>query len=56
MQFDHPELVGLLKKAYSAEKAASFAYQGYAASLKDKIDIAAINQIEKDYLKQYLKE
>ncbi|MES2747542.1 MAG: hypothetical protein V4648_04140 [Bacteroidota bacterium] len=48
MQLNHPELVDLLQKAYSAEKAASFAYQGHAASLKDKTDKAAINQIEHD--------
>ena len=45
---NHPELVDLLKKAYSAEKAAAFAYQGHAGSVKDKIQKAAIHQIEID--------
>ncbi|WP_395044709.1 hypothetical protein [Flavobacterium sp.] len=35
MQLIHPELIDLLQKAYSAEKAASFAYQGHAGSVKD---------------------
>ncbi|HWK02618.1 MAG TPA: ferritin-like domain-containing protein [Puia sp.] len=48
MQLQHPELIDLLKKAYSAEKAASFAYQGHAASVKDPIEKAAIRQIELD--------
>jgi len=29
----HKELVDLLQKAYSAEKAAAFAYQGHAGSM-----------------------
>ena len=45
---NHPELVDLLKKAYSAEKAAAFAYQGHAGSIKDLIQKAAILQIELD--------
>jgi|TARA_B110000908_G_C10157434_1_gene404310 hypothetical protein len=48
MQLNHPKLVQLLQKAYSAEKAASFAYIGHAASLKDPVQIAAIKQIEED--------
>ncbi len=48
MVLNHPELVDLLKKAYSAEKAASFAYQGHAASVKDPAEKAAIRQIELD--------
>ncbi|HEX9511499.1 MAG TPA: ferritin-like domain-containing protein [Puia sp.] len=48
MQLQHPELIDLLKKAYSAEKAASFAYQGHAASVKNPIEKAAIRQIELD--------
>jgi hypothetical protein len=48
MQLQHPQLVDLLKKAYSAEKAASFAYQGHAASVKDPTEKAAIRQIELD--------
>jgi len=48
MQLNHPELVDLLRKAYSAEKAAAFAYQGHAGSIKDGIQKAAIRQIEID--------
>ena len=45
---DHPVLVDLLKKAYSAEKAAAYAYQGHAASVRDKAEKTAIRQIEMD--------
>lgn len=48
MQLNHPELVDLLKKAYSAEKAAAFAYQGHAGSVKDKEQKMEIRQIELD--------
>ena len=48
MQLNHPQLVDLLKKAYSAEKAAAFAYQGHAASVKDAAEKKEINQIEID--------
>ena len=48
MTLNSPELVDLLQKAYSAEKAASFAYQGHASSVKDKAEKAAIRQIELD--------
>jgi hypothetical protein len=44
----HRSLVDLLQQAYSAEKAASFAYQGHAGSVKDPVDKAAIHQIELD--------
>jgi hypothetical protein len=44
----HPGLVDLLQKAYSAEKAASFAYQGHAASVKDPDQKKAIRQFEVD--------
>ncbi len=44
----HHALVELLQMAYSAEKAAAFAYQGHAASVKDPVDKAAIHQIEVD--------
>ena len=44
----HKALVDLLQQAYSAEKAASFAYQGHAASVKDPVEKAAIRQIELD--------
>src|SRR5689334_12846000 len=42
------ELSDLLKKAFSAEKAAAFAYQGHAGSIKDKAEKIAIRQIEED--------
>jgi len=44
----HPELVDLLKRAYSAEKAAAFAYIGHAASVKNQEEKKAIRQIEID--------
>lgn len=48
MKLNNPELTDLLRKAYSAEKAASFAYQGHAASVKDTEEKASIRQIEMD--------
>lgn len=48
MKLQHKELVDLLQKAYSAEKAAAFAYQGHAGAVKDKEEKAAIRQIEMD--------
>jgi len=48
MTLNHPELVDLLQKAYSAEKAAAFAYQGHAGSVKDAIHKKEIHQIELD--------
>ena len=42
------ELSDLLQMAYSAERAASFAYQGHAGSVKDPEEKAAIRQIESD--------
>jgi rubrerythrin len=47
-RLDHPQLRKLLQKAYSAEKAAAYAYQGHAASVKDPMEKAAIRQIEED--------
>lgn len=44
----HQKLVRLLQKAYSAEKAAAFAYVGHAASVKDEIEKSTIRQIELD--------
>jgi len=41
-------LVNLLKQAYSAEKAAAFAYQGHAGSVKNIEEKKAIKQIEID--------
>lgn len=48
MTLNHPQLVDLLKQAYSAEKAAAFAYQGHAGSVKDLAEKEAIKQIEVD--------
>lgn len=48
MKLAHPALVDLLQQAYSAEKAAAFAYQGHAGSVKDQFDKIAIKQIEDD--------
>jgi rubrerythrin len=48
VKLDHKELIDLLKRAYSAEKAAAFAYQGHAGSVKDKSEKSAIKQIEDD--------
>lgn len=48
IQLPHKSLVKLLQKAYSAEKAAAFAYQGHAASVKNEEEKAAIRQIEID--------
>ena len=43
-----PELVDLMQRAYSAEKAAAFAYQGHAGSVRQHADKAAIRQVELD--------
>lgn len=48
VQLSHRALVKLLKKAYSAEKAAAYAYQGHAGSVRNKIEKIAIRQIEED--------
>ena len=48
MVLNHPKLVDLIKQAYSAEKAAAFAYIGHAASVKNKDEKLAIRQIELD--------
>ncbi|MEO5958862.1 MAG: ferritin-like domain-containing protein [Opitutaceae bacterium] len=44
----HPPLVDLLQRAYSAERAAAFAYIGHAGSLRDPAAKAAVKQIEDD--------
>jgi len=44
----HPKLVKLLQLAYSAEKAAAFAYIGHAGSVKRLDEKIAIRQIEMD--------
>ena len=43
-----PELINLLQLAYSAERAASFAYQGHAGSVKETEDKTRIKEIEDD--------
>lgn len=48
MLLNHPKLIDLIQQAYSAEKAAAFAYIGHAASVKDKDEKLAIKQIEND--------
>lgn len=48
MNLNHKALVDLLQKAYSAEKAAAFAYQGHAGSVKNPDEKIAIRQIEMD--------
>lgn len=48
MKIDHPALVKSLRMAYSAERAASFAYQGHAGAVRDKDEKIAIRQIEID--------
>ncbi|MEP6749449.1 MAG: ferritin-like domain-containing protein [Bacteroidota bacterium] len=48
MKLTHRELINILQKAYSAEKAASFAYQGHAGSVKDQHEKTTIRQIEMD--------
>lgn len=48
MKLDHPALEELLQLAYSAEKAAAFAYIGHAGSVKDPEAKATIRQIELD--------
>jgi hypothetical protein len=48
MEINHPELQKLLQMAYSAEKAAAFAYRGHAGSVKNKEEKLAIKQIEDD--------
>lgn len=45
---NHKKLIDLLRKAYSAEKAAAFAYQGHANSVKNSEEKIAIHQIEID--------
>ena len=44
----HKELIDLLQQAYSAERAASFAYIGHARSVNDPNEKKAIKQIEDD--------
>ncbi|MBK9282793.1 MAG: hypothetical protein IPM51_00570 [Sphingobacteriaceae bacterium] len=48
MKLKHQPLVRLLQQAYSAEKAAAFAYIGHANSVKNPWEKKAIKQIELD--------
>lgn len=48
MELQHKALITLLQQAYSAEKAAAFAYQGHAGAVKDTAEKLAIQQIEMD--------
>ncbi len=48
VKIEHPKLVRLLQLAYSAEKAAAFAYIGHAGSVKTPDEKVAIKQIEMD--------
>jgi hypothetical protein len=43
-----PRLVQLLQLAYSAELAATFAYQGHAGSLRDPEQVAEVQRIENE--------
>ena len=52
MNLHHPQLVKLLQLAYSAEKAAAFAYVGHAGSVKNRDEKVAIKQIEGDEWRQ----
>jgi len=45
---DHPQLVDLIRRAYSAERAASFAYIGHAGSLTNPEEVAVVEEIEDD--------
>lgn len=48
MKINHPKLVDLLQMAYSAEKAAAFAYIGHVGAVKNPEEKLAISQIELD--------
>lgn len=48
MKLEHPALIDSLRKAYSAEKAAAFAYIGHAESLRKKEETQKVNGIEQD--------
>ncbi len=48
-KIDHPALVDLLRRAYSGERAAAFAYIGHAGSLRRReAEREAVRQIEED--------
>jgi hypothetical protein len=48
LKINHTALTKLLQQAYSAEKAAAFAYIGHAKNVKTAVQKVAINQIELD--------
>jgi hypothetical protein len=48
MTLPHKALIDLLQRAYSAEKAAAFAYQGHAGSVSSAEEKKTIHQIELD--------
>ena len=48
MKLENRHLIRSLQTAYSAERAASFAYIGHANSLKNADEISAVRQIEQD--------
>ncbi len=48
IKLQHKALVKLLQQAYSAEKAAAFAYIGHAGAVKNSEEKKAIKQIEDD--------
>ena len=48
MKLNHLALTKLLQQAYSAEKAAAFAYIGHAKNVKTEAEKLAIKQIEDD--------
>jgi len=48
LKIQHPKLIKLLQLAYSAEKAAAFAYIGHAGSVKNPDEKVAIKHIEVD--------
>ena len=48
MKLDHPKLVRSLQLAFSAERAAAFAYFGHAGSLRDREERCKVQEIEKD--------
>jgi rubrerythrin len=48
VKLHHKELVDLIQMAYSAEKAAAFAYIGHAGAVKNADEKKAIKQIEDD--------
>ncbi len=48
MKISHSRLIRLLQTAYSAERAAAFAYVGHAGSVRDTAQKTAIRQIELD--------